>query len=73
MILYCNSVSNYASILTGPADSPVVVLSDPVIHLNISNFNLSMKCMPEGLDFYYLWEKKAGNLPTMHMVLTHPM
>jgi len=48
----------------GLPDNPVVVISDPLVHLDISNFNLSMKCMPEKSDLKYVWEKKGGNLPT---------
>ena len=42
----------------------MVVISDPVVHLNISNFNLSMKCLPDKPDLNYMWERQNGSLTT---------
>ena len=40
---------------------PTVNVSSPV-HLSISNFTLSMKCIPENNNFNYTWEKRIGDL-----------
>ena len=45
----------------GPIVKPTVNFSSPV-HLNVSNFTLSMKCISEDNNFNYTWEKRIGNL-----------
>ena len=40
---------------------PTVNVSSPV-HLNVSNFTLSMKCIPEDNSFNYTWEKRNSDL-----------
>ena len=43
---------------------PVVVISYPLVLLNVSNFNLSMKCIPDSVDHQYEWRKRYEVLPT---------
>ena len=45
----------------GPPVKPTVNVSSPV-HLNVSNFTLSMKCITEDNNFNYTWEKKNDDL-----------
>ena len=40
-----------------------VVLSDPVVHLTVNNYNLTMKCLPDKSNFNYKWIKKNDVLP----------
>ena len=42
---------------------PMIALSDPVVLLNASNFNLSMRCYPDSIDHHYEWRKRNANLP----------
>jgi len=39
------------------------VMNSPV-YLGSNTFNLSIKCIPDEPNFYYLWERTNGNLPT---------
>ena len=43
--------------------SPPVVISDPVVHLTVNNYNLTMKCLPNKNNFNYKWIKKNDVLP----------
>ena len=39
-------------------------ISHKLVRLSISNFNLSMKCIPYSVDHQYEWRKLRTSLPT---------
>jgi len=43
---------------------PMVKISNPLVLLNTSNFNLSMKCIPDSADHQYEWRRRIKALPT---------
>ena len=47
----------------GPPIKPrVLISSSNPVHLNVTNFTLSMKCIPEQHTFNYEWEKRNSTL-----------
>ena len=56
-------IPNTIMILCIDPPSPPVVFSDPVVHLTVNNYNLTMKCSPTKSNFNYKWIKKNDVLP----------
>jgi len=52
--------SNYV----GPPALPTVVMSNPLIHLQTNDQQLTMKCVPDTEGVNYTWEKRYSTLPS---------
>ena len=40
-----------------------IIMTVPVVHLIVNNYNLTMKCLPDKNNFNYKWIKKNDVLP----------